>query len=153
MMYCPNCFSPEMRTKDALNIRAYKVESGGEWHSQCLVCAGYYDVPRLDGWEKRGWFSGDGADPVEAEKSRMPGLTNSYFLPLAIWLEARYTDLNGEEEPMWITLRPGQEPLDAHRMYFFSDFDEFNPHAGWWSDLSEEIGHCAYCGTPTEDMI
>ena len=53
---CPKCKSPETRLDGELNIRAYKVERNGIWHSQCLVCSGYYHGGHDP---KKGWFGED----------------------------------------------------------------------------------------------
>lgn len=43
-LQCPTCGATEMHpTKNQLLIRAFKVNDGQGWWSQCLVCAGYYD--------------------------------------------------------------------------------------------------------------
>jgi len=37
---CPHCKSPELNpATNLLNIRGFKVESGGHWWSHCLVCS------------------------------------------------------------------------------------------------------------------
>jgi hypothetical protein len=48
-LICPRCHSPEMKDKDTLNIRAFKVNIDGVWHSQCLVC-------KDAGAPQDGWF-------------------------------------------------------------------------------------------------
>lgn len=43
---CPKCGAQECHPtdKDKILIRAFKVHHNGCWHSQCLVCAGYYNA-------------------------------------------------------------------------------------------------------------
>jgi|GEM_PF-4814942 len=62
ILQCPTCSATEMHPDgQRLLIRAYKVEVKGRWHSQCLVCSGYYDaqlnetVPDQHDRSK-GWF-------------------------------------------------------------------------------------------------
>ena len=60
---CPHCGATELHPNNTnmLLIRAYKVEAGGVWHSQCLVCSGAYDAALNYNKENhvadRGWFS------------------------------------------------------------------------------------------------
>jgi len=62
-LVCPNCGAHEMHPDGGkLLIRGKKVYRNGKWWSQCLVCAGYYDLDLVyhENWgeEKEGWFSG-----------------------------------------------------------------------------------------------
>lgn len=63
VILCPTCHSPEAHPTrtDRVLIRAHKIESGGRWHSQCLVCSGYYaeDLTEQPDQHRRdaGWFS------------------------------------------------------------------------------------------------
>lgn len=58
---CPVCGAEEMHGDgDKLLIRAFKVAIKGQWHSQCLVCSGYYDkdhnITEENHDPKKGWF-------------------------------------------------------------------------------------------------
>lgn len=60
---CPTCGAPELNPKNSeeVVVRGFKVHMDGEWHSQCLRCAGGYDEDynwveaNLD--RNKGWFS------------------------------------------------------------------------------------------------
>jgi len=58
---CPKCGAHEMHpNKNLLLLRVCKVLQKGAWWSQCLVCAGYYDVDlneTPDSFDTlKGWF-------------------------------------------------------------------------------------------------
>ena len=49
-LQCPQCGAFELKDKDTLNIRAFKVcDAKGVWSSQCLVCL-------EAGKPNKGWF-------------------------------------------------------------------------------------------------
>lgn len=60
-LICPNCGNHEMHPdgKHCL-IKAFKVQMDDGWHSQCLVCSGYYDTSLNETPENhqrnKGWF-------------------------------------------------------------------------------------------------
>jgi len=61
ILTCPKCGADEMHPNgENVLIRAFKVDTGRGWESQCLVCSGFYNtdlIPTPDNhdWDK-GWF-------------------------------------------------------------------------------------------------
>lgn len=65
--HCPVCDAPELKDREHIYLRMFKVELDGVWWSQCLRCAGYYtsiderEVETPENFNRMlGWFDEHG---------------------------------------------------------------------------------------------